>query len=101
MGDSLQELFYLVFQAMYEVDSDNIFNLQRRIVRHREGKQVAQDHPPNNRIRISTEAICPQSISSSKLTLYSIFTHINGEIDKTSIVFDITLFHLVLILEKY
>lgn len=49
MVDSLQELFYLVFMAMYEVDNDNVSILQMRILRHREVKQFAQDHTPNER----------------------------------------------------
>ena len=47
--DSLQELFHLVFMAMYEVDSDNIPILQIRLLKHREGKPLAQHHSPNKR----------------------------------------------------
>lgn len=49
MVDSFQELLYLVFMAIYEVDSDNIPILQIRILEHRKGKQFAPYHPPNNR----------------------------------------------------
>lgn len=50
MVDSFQEIVHLVFMEIYEVDSDNIPTLQIRILRHREVKQFAQDHPPNKRL---------------------------------------------------
>ena len=47
---------------MYELDNDNIRILEVRILKHREIKQIAQDHLPNKSVRIWTQAICPPAL---------------------------------------
>lgn len=42
----------LVFLGMYELDNNNIRILEVRILKHREIKQIAQDHLPNKSVRI-------------------------------------------------